>query len=514
MSASMPNERRLWGGRYQIEERIGRGGAGVVYRAMDRRLRRVVAVKCLPAHQAEDPAAVERLTREARAAATLSSPHIVAVLDWGVDDGEPYLVMEYLPGGNLAQHVARRLPLPPAEVVDYGQQIAAALAVAHERGLVHRDVNLRNVLVAADGRLKLTDFGIARSPGAVTLTERGVALGTAVAMAPEQATGRPVSPATDIYALGVLLYILAVGRPPFDGGHDLEVLRRHIETPPPPPSQLNPAVPAWLERVILRAMAKRPADRYPDGAAIGEALAAGETGLFDAPPTRPVLVSALRAASGSEARRAAVAAARAAGRTWRPAPAAWSALVLAALLLALVMAQAWAGPPPADEVAKAANDSARAAIVNPVLAPPLVARDPTATSTPTRVPATSTVVPPAATPAPPVVVAAPPTNTPVPSTATAVPATATPPPPAPVVVAAEEQAPMRHAAPVAARENKEKETEKQKDNEDDKEERRPENRGQSKGEHDDDGDDDPGRKPAETRSAPKPEGKPESKREG
>jgi hypothetical protein len=163
-------------------------------------------------------------------------------------------------------------------VADYGRQIAAGLAAAHERGLIHRDVNLRNVLVAPDGRLKVTDFGIAKMPGVTALTQTGLTIGTAVSMAPEQAQGEAVTPATDVYGLGVVLYQLATGRPPFTGDSDVAVAVQHVQAPVVPPRELNPALPAWLEEVILRALAKDPADRYPDGAAIAAGLVAGLTG--------------------------------------------------------------------------------------------------------------------------------------------------------------------------------------------------------------------------------------------
>ena len=288
---------RLLGGRYELQARIDQGGLGIIYRARDRQTGRVVAIKRLSAPVADDPTAIRRLEREARVTASLTSPHVVQVLDFGVEDAHPYLVMEYLPGGALASHVAGQLPLPAEQIVAYGRQIAAGLAAAHARGLVHRDVTLRNILVAPDGRLKVADFGIAKAPGDTALTQTGVALGTAIAMAPEQVRGQAVTPATDVYGLGVLLYQLATGQPPFSGDTEVAVAVQHLQAEVRPPRQRNPALPAWLERVILRALAKDPAARYPDAAAIGAALAGGASG-------RPGLVIMVPRVSG---RRAAVA---------------------------------------------------------------------------------------------------------------------------------------------------------------------------------------------------------------
>lgn len=274
---------RRVGGRYQLQERIGRGGLGVVYRAADDRLGRTVAVKLLNDQVADDPAAIQRLENEARTTAGLASQHVVQVYDFGTDEGRPYLVMEYLPGGTLAEQVAGRLPLPDAQIVDYGRQIAAGLAAAHEYGLIHRDVTPRNVLVGNDGRLKVTDFGIAKLAGGPSLTQTGLTMGTAISMAPEQARGQTVTPATDVYGLGVILYELATGRPPFTGGSDVEVALQHVQTLPRPPIELNPALPDWLNDVILRALAKEPSARYADGAAIGAALAAGPTAATPLP---------------------------------------------------------------------------------------------------------------------------------------------------------------------------------------------------------------------------------------
>lgn len=286
---------RRVGGRYQLQERIGRGGLGVVYRADDDRLGRTVAVKLLNDQVADDPAAIQRLENEARTTAGLTSQHVVQVYDFGTDDGRPYLVMEYLPRGTLAEQIAGRLPLPDAQIVDYGRQIAAGLAAAHEHGLIHRDVTPRNVLVGNDGRLKVTDFGIAKLAGSPSLTKTGLTMGTAISMAPEQARGQTVTPATDVYGLGVILYELATGRPPFTGASDVEVALQHVQTLPRPPIELNPALPGWLNDIILRALAKEPSARYADGAAIGAALAAGPA----AATLLPAAVAAVGLAGGS-----------------------------------------------------------------------------------------------------------------------------------------------------------------------------------------------------------------------
>jgi eukaryotic-like serine/threonine-protein kinase len=266
---------RVLAGRYELGEVVGQGGMAVVYRATDRTLGREVALKVLREQYADDPEFVERFEREARSAARLAHPNVVDIYDVGSDDATHYIVMELVDGDSLKSLVRRAGALPPALVIRFGREVAAALEYAHRRGLIHRDVKPQNVLVDADGHAKLTDFGIARAAETVSLTQTGTVLGTAQYMSPEQARGQQLGPASDIYSLGVVLYELATGRLPFEGQSPLAVALRHVQDEPTPPRRLNPSLPPALELVVLRAMAKDPADRYASAAELAEALESG-----------------------------------------------------------------------------------------------------------------------------------------------------------------------------------------------------------------------------------------------
>jgi len=196
----------LIGGRYELGRQLGAGGMARVYLGHDRLLDREVAVKVLAEPYASDPQFVERFRREASAAAGLNHPNIVAVYDRGEADGSYYIVMEYLSGPDLKQVIRRRAPLPPLQAIDFTQQILAALGAAHRRDIVHRDVKPQNVLVAEDGHLKVTDFGIARAGAQTDMTEAGSVIGTAQYLSPEQARGDEVTAASDCYAVGIVLY--------------------------------------------------------------------------------------------------------------------------------------------------------------------------------------------------------------------------------------------------------------------------------------------------------------------
>jgi eukaryotic-like serine/threonine-protein kinase len=284
----MDLEGRILDGRYQLGSLLGAGGMARVYLATDRVLERQVAVKVLRASDAQDPLFVERFRREARAAARLSHPNIVAVFDSGSDADQPYLVMEYVPGQSLAQLLARQGRLAPRRVVELAIQVCAALAAAHAQGLVHRDIKPANVLVGPDGQVKVTDFGIVKASAATTLTGTGTVLGTAAYLSPEQAHGGPVDARSDLYGLGCVLYELVCGGPPFGSGADrspVAIATRHVSELPEPPSARNPQVDPALETVMLTALAKDPAQRYQSAVELHHALERVLAG--DATPAAP-----------------------------------------------------------------------------------------------------------------------------------------------------------------------------------------------------------------------------------
>jgi hypothetical protein len=268
------DEGRILDGRYQLGSLLAVGGMARVYLASDRVLERPVAVKVLSPPYAQDPVFVERFRREARSAARLSHPNIVAVFDSGTDAGLHYLVMEYVPGQSLAELLARQGRLTPRQAAELGVEVCAALAAAHAQGLVHRDVKPANVLVGDDGRVKVTDFGIVKA-AAATLTGTGTLLGTAAYLSPEQAQGGPVDARSDLYSLGCVLYELVCGSPPFGSGADsppVAVATRHLHQPPEPPSAHNSQVDAGLDAVVLAALAKDPAHRYQSAIELQDAL--------------------------------------------------------------------------------------------------------------------------------------------------------------------------------------------------------------------------------------------------
>jgi tRNA A-37 threonylcarbamoyl transferase component Bud32 len=271
----MELEGRILAGRYRLGSLLGVGGMARVYLASDQVLERPVAVKVLSPPTVQDPVFVERFRREARSVARLSHPNIVAVYDSGSDAGLHYLVMEYVPGQSLAQLLARRGRLTPRQAAELGVEVCAALAAAHAQGLVHRDVTPANVLVGDDGRVKVTDFGIAKAAAATTLTGTGTVLGTAAYLSPEQAQGGPVDARSDLYSVGCMLYELLCGVPPFGSGADgpsVVVATRHLHQPPEPPSARNPQVDASLDAVVLTALVKDPAQRYQSAVELQDAL--------------------------------------------------------------------------------------------------------------------------------------------------------------------------------------------------------------------------------------------------
>ena len=249
-------------GRYELLELIGKGGMSSVYKAHDRLLDRQIAVKILHPHFTEDEEYVERFRREARAVAQLSHPNIVTVIDRGEDEGRQFIVFEYVEGENLKQRLERTGPMPARDALLMALQMARALAFAHGRGLIHRDVKPQNVLLNADGQAKMTDFGIARSIDVQGVTITGTVLGTSEYIAPEQARGQRVDAQTDVYSLGVVLYELLVGGVPYEGETFVTVALKHVNEPVPPVLERRPDLPPRVAMAVERAMAKSPDDRF------------------------------------------------------------------------------------------------------------------------------------------------------------------------------------------------------------------------------------------------------------
>ncbi len=273
-------------GRYQVEAQIGQGGMASVYRAEDIQLGRKVAVKVLHAQYAEDQEFVERFRREAKAAAQLQHPGIVSVYDTGSWEGTWYIAMELLEGPTLKERLVGEGRIAPAEAIAITEQILRAVRAAHRDGIIHRDLKPHNVILDEEGRPKVTDFGIARR-GASDMTATGSILGTAHYIAPEQAQGEVITPRTDLYAVGVVLYEMLTGRTPFEGDSAVSIALAHVNNTPRSPRSLVPEVSPALDAVVLRALAKRPSDRFADADAFLAALSDASRGIAPvyAPPT-------------------------------------------------------------------------------------------------------------------------------------------------------------------------------------------------------------------------------------
>jgi hypothetical protein len=297
---------RLLNGRYRLEAPLGRGGMATVWRARDTRLERPVAVKIMDHAGLDDPVAAERFDREAHTVARLTNPNIVAVYDVGTHDGDPYLVMELVDGATVAQLVADG-PLPAAQVVSIAEQICAALEAAHAAGVVHRDIKPANIMVTGDGRVKVCDFGIARHAyaAAQALTAPSTAVGTSAYMAPEQATGDPVDARADLYALGCVIYAMVTGGPPFVGERDIAVLYQHLQSAPAPLRSPRGDVPAALDDLVGRLLAKNPEDRPASAGKVRDELARIARGLGRDATGAPV-TAALAARAGAVRATAAV----------------------------------------------------------------------------------------------------------------------------------------------------------------------------------------------------------------
>ena len=271
---------RVIAGRYRVLRVLGSGGMAQVLAAHDDRLGRDVAIKLIRPELLTDPASRARLLREARAAAALHHPNTVTVYDAGEDEDRPYIVMQSIDGESLADRLRAGAPLPLEETVEIGMAVLAGLDAAHTQGIVHRDVKPSNILLSTAGDIKLADFGIAKALDATDpgLTTTGAMLGTPRYLSPEQAAGRPATPASDQYSLGAVLYECLAGRPPFDGGSAVTVALAHQQQAPAPLAEVAPHVPAGVAAVVERALAKDPADRFSDVSEMGAALADGVMG--------------------------------------------------------------------------------------------------------------------------------------------------------------------------------------------------------------------------------------------
>jgi eukaryotic-like serine/threonine-protein kinase len=274
--------------RYELVEICGTGGMSTVYKAHDQLLERNVALKVLHPHYGDDEEYVERFRREARAVAQLSHPNIVTVIDRGEADGHQFIVFEFIDGENLKELVGRTGPLPVRRAIELGIAIADGLAFAHGHGLVHRDVKPQNVLLNGDGEAKVTDFGIARSLDVEHgVTQTGTVMGTSNYLSPEQASGKPVTPATDVYSLGVVLYEMLTAEVPFPGDNFVAVAMKHLNETPPDILQIRPDVPLRLASALDRALEKDPARRFSSMEEFARELRQSlqELGSFDAEHT-------------------------------------------------------------------------------------------------------------------------------------------------------------------------------------------------------------------------------------
>ncbi len=289
------------GGRYRVVRKLGGGGMADVYLCEDLTLGRHVAIKVLLQRYLDDPTFVERFRREAKAAAGLNQQNLVSIYDWGEVDGTYYIAMEYVEGETLKDYIRRRGRLSGNESVAVGLQLLAAVEFAHRSGIVHRDIKPQNVMIDRSGTIKVMDFGIARA-GDSGMTEAGSILGTAQYLAPEQAKGHPVDERSDLYSVGVVLYEMLTGTVPFKGDSAVTVALKHVNEVPPEPAELVPGMPYALNQIVLKAMAKGPADRYQTAAEFARDLRAAREGgpvqaaAFDAGGERTRVMGAATAA--------------------------------------------------------------------------------------------------------------------------------------------------------------------------------------------------------------------------
>jgi len=271
-------------GRYEIREHIATGGMASVYKTWDHRVERIVAIKVLRTLDKNDLRAVERFRREARAAAALTHPNAVTIFDFVEEWGQYFLVMEYINGPTLKQLIHQSSRLPPLQAIDIAAQVCDVLQVAHARGFIHRDIKPQNIMLASGGGLtsstlsgerllvKLTDFGIVRVVEEGGLTNSGIVLGTADYLSPEQARGETLTASSDLYSLGVVMFEMLAGRPPFVGPTAVSIAMQHASTNPPPLRQFNPTVPSNVEQIVMKALEKEPDDRFQSATEMQKAL--------------------------------------------------------------------------------------------------------------------------------------------------------------------------------------------------------------------------------------------------
>lgn len=270
-------------GRYQVIDKLGAGGMAIVYKAQDTVLNRIVTVKVLREQFASDEDFTQRFRREAQAVASLSHTNIVSIYDVGKEEDQEYIVMEFVDGRNLKEYIKEHAPLPLDKSIDIAKQICDALDHAHKHQIIHRDIKPHNILITEDGRVKVTDFGIARAASAATVTHTGTIVGSVHYFSPEQARGEVTNEQSDLYSLGIILYEMVTGSLPYDGESPISIALKHMNEEPKPPSQINPAVAKNLEHVILRAIAKYPSERYANAQEFKQDLIRVAQGLGTAP---------------------------------------------------------------------------------------------------------------------------------------------------------------------------------------------------------------------------------------
>jgi beta-lactam-binding protein with PASTA domain/tRNA A-37 threonylcarbamoyl transferase component Bud32 len=287
------------GGRYRLVELLGQGGMATIYRARDNELERDVAVKLLRPEYERDPDFGTRFRQEARAAGSLNHPNIVSVYDYGNDQAGAYIVMELIDGEDLASVIRRTGAVPPRQAARLAADVASALAAAHGRGIIHRDVKPANVLVSRDGRVKVTDFGIARAVADAQLTMPGLTMGSVHYFSPEQARGEPTTAASDVYSLGIVLYELLTGRRPWGGDSAAAIAMARLSGAAPLPSAVRAGIPPALDAIVRRAMSRDPAQRYQSAGEMREALDAFLADRAPSAAPSPVGVGAAAAAAGA-----------------------------------------------------------------------------------------------------------------------------------------------------------------------------------------------------------------------